>query len=462
MIVQVGGAYTGSTGNVISATLSSPTTARSTLLVYSAGVRGVLANTVSDSIGTQYTRHPVGAAGFFAGTSPAAATNTVTARFNTIVFPMVAVLEFFHPVYFANSLSSIKWSRNESGGFDAIRITMPTTDTECGIVFAVYAQEWDAVAIRDDVFRIMEVSSGQQSTALYKAVRIPTGSSPSQWSAVGIFHLTWSSWAFGDAVLVPLGVASAAGPTVTMICYDLSVVADFTYLPVGAPPGTPYTFTEACLGYPSEFLWEFPFGETFTTSSVVYTFGQPGVHNVRLTARRGSKQSSITKQVVVPGGGGYYGGPTEANIPTVVTMPFLGPLPGSVEFSVFSSFVGQQLGLDDEVIRPRRPPLLATPLPDVDDKARLEQMVRVLTTQVNSLSRQNILRQIEDGEFTLRGRGFAESRAPTRTDDETKGAGFGSVWVFRNVEEGKRSVYLCVDPSERRARWMLLFSGPLT
>lgn len=96
---------------------------------------------------------------------------------------------------------------------------------------------------------------------------------------------------------------------------------------------------------------------------------------------------------------------------------------------------------------PRTPskPLLVPSVPSVETAAaRLERAQRELAEILNSIIRQQqLVREgLGQGEFLIRGGGFAEERPPTASDDASIGARPGTVWVDRSDSTAYR-VWVC-------------------
>lgn len=159
-------------------------------------------------------------------------------------------------------------------------------------------------------------------------------------------------------------------------------------------------------------------------------------------------------------GSGLYGAPAppgpapEAYAPEVHAGP---PLRGAPWLARLP--VPEGGGLLGRVILPGNPggpsvPASSKPfLPRVqqrDDPRRMARFTEKLSSLVNSLIAQGLLVQTGPDDWELRPGGFAESRAPTATDDVTTGATPGCSWV--DTSAGK--MYFCRSNTRGAAVWL--------
>ena len=79
--------------------------------------------------------------------------------------------------------------------------------------------------------------------------------------------------------------------------------ADFTYVPSSPAAGQAVTFTNTSTGNPTSFSWNFGDGGTSTTVNPSHTYAASGTYTVTLTPTNAYGSNSISKVIVVSGGG---------------------------------------------------------------------------------------------------------------------------------------------------------------
>jgi len=75
--------------------------------------------------------------------------------------------------------------------------------------------------------------------------------------------------------------------------------ARFTYSPISPVEGQAILFTDASIGSPASWLWDFADGTASTSQSTSHTYASPGAHNVSLTVTSGSGSSSMSQAINV-------------------------------------------------------------------------------------------------------------------------------------------------------------------
>lgn len=103
----------------------------------------------------------------------------------------------------------------------------------------------------------------------------------------------------------------------------------------------------------------------------------------------------------------------------------------------------------------RQPETLVPVISDaLQQAARKERQSRILALFLNDMARMGALYRTASG-YAIRGRGFSGARAPTVTDDATKGVGPASFWVDTTDTTSPR-IYCCADPTAGAAQWFEL------
>lgn len=467
MIVQHANKEITTLGSTIS--VSVPVTAGSTILAI-VGTWGNYSRvvTVTDTIGTNYipvlsgpATNPAAINSIQYGIAPSSGTVTVTGNIGANLRRYMVVMVFNPQIEIVRTQTD--WFNNvPAGPYDA------TWPQMLGLPL---------MGVKASYFGVLRVLIGYPTSAsgtvrheLFSETMTPYSDTPDYLSYYEISKNVAASYYAHVAAYDKTGYPGSLGPITThttrmrhefgrsnvylyRIAYKWPLVSGFT-APASVPINTNATMTNLSYVNPSSYLWNFGDGTTSTLTNPTKQWSVAGNYSISLKAYRDDESASSSRTITVTGPPPTMNpnGPTPPNIPTMGELPV--DLPGYPAWFLRKYDPKKEIVPDAALLRADLRKLYIPPVPDPTDKSRVERAIRLLTTQVNSLTRSNQLNRESVERFIVRGRGTQSERAPTVNDDSTLGYGPGSIWV--DVNGDRYDVYVCFSGTKGAAVWKRL------